>query len=255
MRGIDDLRDAIDETEKRGIAAEYYLHALNYLLPRELFAKEPELFRSDDDGRRTTDYNGCPSNDRTLQIVSERAAALAARLGQRSHRYHWWQDDDLGGDVSCRCEKCRALTPAAQNLIWARAVWQGLRAYDPAAEISLLVYGEQDADIPLQDGVFLEFAPFRRAHDVPLAQGETNRAFRRKLERLLQTYPSNRVEVLEYFLSYDYAGFCRDGDRVRQDAAFYRSCGIERLASFAVFPQKEYVQTHGFDGIYKYFAI
>ncbi len=254
LESLDGLRGVIDALEEKGIVTEYYLHVVGYLLPRVLFAETPALFRMDANGRRVDDYNGCPSNARTLDIIAEQAARLAARLGQRSHRYHLWQDDDLGGDISCRCVACKALTPSKQNLILAQAILRGLRAYDSEAEISLLVYGETDPDIEPQDGIFVEFAPFRRDHGRPMLCGEKNRAYRLRLEGLLKKFPADKIEVLEYFLSYDYAGFCRDG-RVEQDMEYYRSLGIQRLSSFAVFPQEKYVQTHGFDGIYKFFAI
>lgn len=252
LNAIDAMRDTIDALEDAGVRVEYYLHGIGYLLPRDLFAASPSLFRMGEDGRRTAAYNCCVCNERALAVIAENAALLAARLRQRSHRYHIWQDDDLGGDVTCKCEKCRALPPFAQVLRLAQAVLRGLQAYDPQAEVSALVYGEQEADVSLPDGVFLEFAPFRREHGCAITSGERNGVFRRRLEKLMQTLPTRKIEVLEYFLSYDYADFCRDDGRVKEDLAYYRALGVERLATFAVFPQTDYVKTHGFDGIYQY---
>ena len=249
LRAAERLRATEDALEQKGVAVEYYLHAVSWLLPRALSAKEPELFRQNGAGERTADYNCCPSSARALAKLTARTAMLAARLGQRSHRYHIWQDDDLGGDVRCHCKLCESLSSAAQTFAIAQAMLRGLRVYDPLAEISLLVYGQEQADAPLPDGMFVEFAPFRREHGVPLTQGETNRAFVGRLKKLLATYGADRVEVLEYFLSYDYALFCRGRERGRRDVALYRALGVEKLSTFAVFAQKDYLKTHGFAGI------
>ena len=50
-------RRFVDGCRKYGLALEHELHAIEYLLPRELFATEPELFRMDTNGVRTADAN------------------------------------------------------------------------------------------------------------------------------------------------------------------------------------------------------
>lgn len=107
-------RENIKRAESEGITVEYYLHALSYLLPRELFGKDETLFRKDGQGGRNADYNCCASSAAALKIIENRAEMLARKLGQKSHRYHLWTDDDFGGDVKCNCES-KNLSAAAQN--------------------------------------------------------------------------------------------------------------------------------------------
>ncbi len=241
--------------EEAGVRVEYELHAVNYLLPRSLFAQEQTLFRSNEAGERVADYNGCPSSAKALDIVEKNAYALAGRLQQKSHRYHLWTDDDMGGDVRCHCEKCRKMTANEQNLRFYKAILRGLRKYDKQAELSFLLYGQEGFFEPLPKGLFVEFAPFTRRHDIPIEEGETNAGFREIIQGLLSTYGRERVEVLEYFLSYDYAGFCALQTRVQKDIEYYRALGVERLSTFIVCPQPEYLQKENFQGIEKYMQL
>jgi hypothetical protein len=55
------------------------------LLPRELFKKDPTLFRMNDKGERTPDANLCVSCKRGLDIVCENALKYAHLL--RPNRY------------------------------------------------------------------------------------------------------------------------------------------------------------------------
>ncbi len=245
-------RETIESFEAAGTRVEYRLHVLDHLLPRELFAAKKELFRTNEEGKRTDDYNACPSSAEALEIIEKNAEKLARVLRQNSHRYHFWPDDDLGGDIKCRCGKCRSLSAAEQNLIFCAAMLRGIRRYDKHAALSCLVYGEEEWNEAVPEGIFPEYAPFKRRHDLPLLEGKTNEKYRVRFEKLLNRYGAGECEVLEYFLSYDYEGFCRDGTRVEKDVEYYRSLGIKRLTTFAVFPEKEYIKKHGFQGIFKY---
>src|SRR6185436_19899995 len=53
-----------------GLAVEYELHAMGELLPRELFAREPTLFRVDEQGERSPDANLCVHSARALELVA-----------------------------------------------------------------------------------------------------------------------------------------------------------------------------------------
>ena len=43
----------IDKLEKGGVAVEYQLHAVSYLLPRELFKTDPEYFLSNENSKKS----------------------------------------------------------------------------------------------------------------------------------------------------------------------------------------------------------
>ena len=249
---VERQRKAIERFEEAGIRVEYKLHALAYLLPRELFASDSALFRMNEKGERTDDYNACPSSSEALALIERGAERLARLLRQNSHRYHFWPDDDLGGDIGCRCEKCRRLSAAQQNLRFCEAMLRGIRKYDGKAKLSFLVYGEEAFDGEPPEGLFLEYAPFKRRHDLPLAQGEPNASYRARCENLISRWGGEESEILEYFLSYDYAAFCRDGKRTVEDIDYYRSLGVGFLTTFTLFPKKNYVEKHGYKGIMKY---
>ena len=128
---------------------------------------------------------------------------------------------------------------------------RGLRRYDAKATLSFLVYGEEAVGRELPEGLFPEYAPFKRRHDISLAE-EENAAYRARCESLINRCGGEESEILEYFLSYDYAAFCKDGKRTAEDIAYYRSLGVGFLTTFTVFPEKNYVEKHGYEGIMKY---
>lgn len=251
---LDKNRAILNDAEKDGITVEYYLHALNYLLPREYFEKDETAFRKDENGVRTSDYNCCPSSSFSLQIIEERAFLLAKLLKQKSHRYHLWTDDDFGGDVKCNCEKCKNLSASKQNEIIYAAILKGLKKYDSEAKIAYLVYGEEIVEKGDYGGMFLEFAPFKRMHGVGVTD-RLNEGFERRFDNAIKNFSLCDAAVLEYFLSYDYAGFCSDCGRVLSDLKWYKEKGVKEIGSFVVFPEKDYIKKYGFYGIKKYAEI
>ena len=248
---LDANRPLIERAEDRGLTIEYFLHAFGYLLSED-FAGHRENWRQNEDGQRVKDYNCCPSSSE-LNSVEKNAEVLAKRLKQYSHKYHLWTDDDFGKDIICQCEKCRNYSPWQQGLMLYRAMERGIQRYDSEAVLSYLVYGNsvfRDAGIDF-GGFFIEFAPFLRRHDLPLTAKE-NKSYREKIFTLKKNF--THVDVLEYFLSFDYESFCRGEqyERVKEDVGFYKSVGADNVMTFAVFPEKDYVKKHGFAGIEKY---
>jgi len=66
---------------------EYELHATKELLPRAPFEKNPELFRTSDQGQRTPDANCCVHSERALEIICENALAIAKVLRPTTGRF------------------------------------------------------------------------------------------------------------------------------------------------------------------------
>src|SRR2546427_3787245 len=83
----------LEEAEAGGLAREYELHAMSWLLPRERFAEHPEWFRMDRHGERRPDANLCPAHPEALAAVAARAVELAERLPPSTERYYFWPDD------------------------------------------------------------------------------------------------------------------------------------------------------------------
>lgn len=248
-------RELIDKFENAGIAVEQELHSVDWLLPRSLFSCFPQWFRMNESGERVGDWNFCVSNEEALEYVELSAYKYALLLRQTSHNYFLWSDDKR--DMLCHCEKCRHLNGADQNMRIMKSILRGLKRYDPQAKLSFLAYDDSLAlptEKPDKD-MFLEFAPIRRNHLVPIdGDDESNRAIKEMLLRLLKIFPAESARVLEYFL--DVSLFCDwdrnkaaalpfDESRVRRDLEFYRSAGIERTTTFAVFMDDEWRREHG----------
>lgn len=79
---VEGNRALIGRFEKSGIRVEYKLHTLNYLLPRELFASDSALFRMNQRGERTDDYNACPSSAEALALIERAPNGLPAYYGK-----------------------------------------------------------------------------------------------------------------------------------------------------------------------------
>lgn len=243
----------LDRVEARGIRVEHELHALRYLLPRELFETHPEYFRVNEEGNRTALHNACVSSEEGLAIVEERSYELAKILGQKSHRYYWWSDDV--SDAWCHCEACRTMTSSDQNLIFLERVLRGLRRYDAEAELCYLAYHDTltPPTLPIPEGIFLEFAPIKRDLSKPLTD-EVNRSTREAIEALVKVFDPAHAEVLEYWL--DVSLYCRWGkqpiERVpyrpdvwAADFAYYTSLGISKIKTFGAFMDQAYFDRFG----------
>lgn len=224
-----------------GLNIEYEFHALSILLPRNCYKKDKTLFRINQKGRRTNDFNLCPSSQKALQIVEQNAYLLASFLKQRSHRYHFWLDDNLGKPIMCHCKECIKFSLQQQSEKMYEAILKGIRRYDSKAKISYLLYGEENLTAPLNtDDYFIEYAPFYRNHLIPLQEFE-NEFYVNQLKNLLLDYKKQDIEVLEYFLSFDLKKFCMEEERVKKDIYFYHHVlSISSLSTFLVNNQKDH---------------
>ncbi len=250
---INTNRALIDLLENEGVTVDYHLHAVGSFLP-EMTAHNQELFRMNESGKRVNDYNLCPSSTEGLKIVEDGAEKLARALKQRGRSYYFWTDDDMGGSVKCHCKRCEGLSFAQQNAIIYRAILKGIRRYDPNARLSYLIYGEEDNCKNLPDGTFALFAPFKRRHDLPIT-AEENSFYKDAFLKLIEEHGSQNVEVLEYFLSYNYLGFCADDSRVKQDLKFYTGYEPNLITTFTVFPCENYLSESDDRGITNYFLL
>ena len=250
-------RRIIGMLEDAGVAVEYELHALEWLLPRHLFAGNPAMFRMNEEGVRTADCNLCPSSPEALEAVSENAYRLAKILGQKSHRYFFWLDDAV--HAGCSCAKCRAAgyTGADQGILTANAIAAGIKAYDSEGSAAYLAYADARTlpKIRPAGNVFLEFAPMDRNHDRPICDPAEERgaAYCRLLADLLTIFPAESTHILEFWLDNAlYSGYKMPPVKVPfhedvadADAAFYTSLGIRHIKTFASYICEEYHTRHG----------
>lgn len=246
-----------------GVALEYELHTLSWLLPRERFPEHPDWFRMDETGQRTNDFNLCPSSEGAMAELEKRAALLATLLPRYSDRYFFWMDDVAG--KSCHCQKCRELMPSDQAMIVYNRILQGIRRVNPRAVQCYLAYIDVIAPperVRPDEGIFLEYAPICRDSARPLSdpQCEKNRQEERHIDGLLQWFGTAGSQILEYWM--DNSRFCGwklpyvklpfYPDIIRQDAAFYYSKGFETLTSFGCYLGEDYAKEFGPPPVWEY---
>lgn len=244
----------LDELEENGMELEYELHALNWLLPKEILDEHEDWKRVDGEGKRTHKYNFCVSADGVLDYIADRSYHLATQLGQKSHRYNIWMDDIKDG--YCHCDRCKGLSAADQTLMFCHAVLRGLRRYDPEASQSYLAYYdtlETPKTVKPQDGIFLEFAPIER-----WTHGLTHEWD--AVPALVECFGADTAKVLEYWV--DNSLFSKwkkppvkcvlDKEGMKRDLRFYREAGFKDMTSFGLYLGSEYTALHGEFSIKEY---
>lgn len=238
-----------------GLEVEYELHAMKELLPRDLFAKEPTLFRLDADGRRNPDSNGCPHSARALEIIAENAVAIAAKLRPTTGRYFYWGDDGLPW---CACPECRGLGPSEQALLVENRILRALKAVDPRATLAHLAYHDTlppPRKVAPEPGIFLEYAPIHRSYDEPYDRqvDPSRRDGLPMLDANLEVFPAATARVLEYWLDVSlFSHWKRPAvelpwrpDVLAADLATYAARGIRHVSSFAVYVDADYIRRYG----------
>ena len=96
----------LDACAHYGIEVEHELHAIDWLLPRTMFATAPSFFRMNAKGARTPDSNCCPSNPFALEVIACRAVEAARVCRSTTGRYFYWMTDN---GEKCNCPKCLEL--------------------------------------------------------------------------------------------------------------------------------------------------
>jgi hypothetical protein len=225
------------------------------LLPRDLFAKDPSLFRMDDKGDRVPDANCCVSSARALEIVAENALRLARDLPPTTGRYFFWGDD---GRPWCRCPACRGLTESDQALLLENGMVAALRRAEPRASLAHLAYANTLAPpkkLKPAPGVFLEYAPIRRRYDAPYAEqtGPDAQDGLSQLDANLAVFQRETAQVLEYWLDVSrFSGWKRPAvalpwrlDVLRADLEAYAARGIRHVTTFAAWVDADYTRRFG----------
>jgi hypothetical protein len=225
------------------------------LLPRDLFPKDPTLFRANDKKERTPDANLCVHSERALDIVGEHAVALAKSLRPMTGRYFLWGDD---GQPWCRCDKCRELSDSDQALVLENHLWKVLRDQDEKAQLAHLAYSHTLAapkQIRPAQGVFLEYAPINRRYDIPysLQMEPTQPDGLHMLDANLQVFCPETAQVLEYWL--DVSRFSKwtqptvklpwNREVFVADLEAYGSRGIRHITTFAAWVDADYLTRFG----------
>ena len=250
----DEYRALIDYARKRGLEVEYELHAAGYLMPRALFATNPEFFRMNEAGERIADFNFCVSNGEALKLVSKRAALLANALYGSCDNFYFWMDD--GRNTRCHCEKCAPLSQSDQQLTALNAMLKEIKKTRKNAKMAYLAYCDTvvlPEKVAAEEGIFLEYAPFEKY----VAKGEGAEARianeRAMLLPLMEFFGKADAKVLEYW--YDnslFSGwqkppkaFALDREAMERDVEEYKRLGFGSIATFACYLGDDYEALHG----------
>ncbi|MEM7114390.1 MAG: DUF4838 domain-containing protein [Chloroflexota bacterium] len=221
---------------EREMVIEYGGHGLPSLLPRKLFKQMPEAFR-EENGRRTKQYNFCPTNERGLAIVRENARVyFAQRPGYDV--YHVWADDIPGGGW-CSCATCVGYSVSDQLLLATNAVAQVLAEVEPQATISFIAYLDTEAP-PTQveplPNVSLLWAPRTRNYGRSLADPTCPIApyYNETLAKQVDTFGTPGTDATAVFEYYSDAILFKSVLPVmptilQQDLVVYRSLGVQTM--------------------------
>lgn len=256
MLETEEWRHFHSRMEKAGIAVEFEMHALSWILEREKFDTHKEWFRMNEAGERTPEFNCCASNPDVLDYIRERSAELANIFRPDTNKYYFWIDDVA--TAACRCEKCRELSASDQALILYNAIAEGLAAANPSAKLSYLAYF---ATLPVptkvqkRDNVFLEFAPLARDFDVSLFDEtrEKNYSQVKTLPALLDFFGKEDAKVLEYWMDNSlFSGWKRPPKEFHlnpatcaADVEKYKKLGFNSVTSFGCFLGEDYRDLYG----------
>jgi len=245
----------LEQCRALGLQVEYELHAMRELLPRSLFAANPEFFRMNEKGERTPDANFCVHSGRALEIVAENALAMAELLRPTTGRYFYWGDD---AKAWCQCPKCRGLSESDQALVLENYLLAKLRRIDDRAQLAHLAYSntlQPPKQLWPAPGIFLEYAPINRRYDMPyhLQTGPSVKDALDLLDANLEIFDRSSAQVLEYWL--DVSRFSKwrkpavrlpwNADVFEADLGTYGKRGLRHVTSFAVFIDADYVSRHG----------
>lgn len=252
--------------EKAGIAVEYEMHALSWILEREKFAEHPEWFRMNEKGERVPDFNCCVSNENALNYIRERSAQLARIFRPDTHKYYFWIDDVFS--ARCMCDKCRSLSPSDQALILYNAIAEGLQSADPLAKECYLAYCatlEAPRTVIPRKNLFLEFAPFKRDWNIPLFEKSSpqNSDQTKPLPALLELFGKKDAKVLEYWVDNSLFSnwklpplrFELNAQVMEADVKAYRQLGFDSITSFGCFLGENYAELYGDVNLKEYYRI
>lgn len=245
----------LHELITRGIAIEYEMHALSWLLPRELFSTYPDWFRMNEKQERINDFNFCTCNKDALAYISERSAVLAQIFTPTTNRYHFWLDDVA--DSKCHCRECASLSASDCALTAYNAILKGIKTINPYAGQCYLAYHDT-LNVPKrvepEPGIFLEYAPMDRDLNRPIADNmsEKNSGQIKPLDDLLYLFGTKNAKALDYWMDNSYPSgwkkpmksFTLEKEIVKKDIDYYLNKGFETVTSFACYLGEEYYQLY-----------
>lgn len=252
LLATEEYQKKIDYAFSKRLSVGYEFHAASYLLPRSLFGTHPEYFRENENGQRTPDFNFCPSSEEALDLVAARAVELSHRLYRGGNDCYFWLDDVKNS--SCRCAKCRGLSPSDQALTVFNRIITELKKENKNARLAYLAYHDTltpPRTVKPEEGIFPEFAPIDRDFTKPVSA--CGKEYFDNVQTLLSCFGNEKARVLEYWFDNSLFShwkkppkkFTPDNDVIAGDIRQYASLGFDDVASFACFLGEDYEELYG----------
>jgi len=253
----------LEQCDTLGVHVEYEIHAMEDLLPRDLFDKDPSMFRTDEKGQRQRKYNCCVHSENALDVICKNTIDFARLCRPTTGRYFLWIDD---GRFMCRCPKCRDYSDSEQALILENRMLKALRTIEKSASLAHLAYAktlQPPNRITPDPGIFLEYAPIMRDYSIPYEkQGEGYKQNLTMLDANLKVFPRETAQVLEYWTDVSkFSGWKRPfkklpwrPDVFRADVRTYKSKGIRHITAFGCGFDRYYFDRYGIPPIQEYGA-
>ncbi len=155
--------------EELGLRLEVGGHGLSKMLPRELFADKPEIFRmfqpEDFNGRRLNDSNFCVTNHEAREIIKENFREKL-KSADGAYGIHAWADDLPAGGW-CLCPCCRSFSPEDQSMLAMNLLAETARESKSDLRIANIAYHDTmnpGINISPAPECFLLFAPRERCY-------------------------------------------------------------------------------------------
>ncbi len=243
------------ECKKRSIDIEFETHALEEILPRELFDEHPGYFRMDEKGVRQKNFNMCFHSEGAYLELEKSLMEITEWMKPTTHRYFFWTDDNTNS--FCHCDLCAPYTESEQALIYENKLLALLRKKDPSATIAHLAYHntlKAPVKVKPAEGVFLEFAPISRDYTKALSDEQ-----KQDLKDNLLIFPEGTAHILEYWLDASmHSGWDRENlvkvpwnaENCYRDIIFYNVLGIKSITTFGTWMlNNDYISKYGKDDL------
>ncbi|MFZ2658601.1 MAG: DUF4838 domain-containing protein [Victivallales bacterium] len=225
--------------QQLGLHAEAGQHGYRDLLPRNLFAKKPDLFRmrmpDDFGGKRVDDYNSCAVNAEARKIMRRNFLVQAKEaVAEGYHALHLWPDDLPGGGW-CMCPLCRGFGPSDQAMLAMRNLAEAVRGEKLPMRVPMIAYHdtmEPNGNIPPAKENFLLFAPRERCygHGLDDPHCAKNRFYLKALAAWVEKFKGiDDAHTFEYYFDRIlYRGMCPYlPDVIAGDMRTYEKYGME----------------------------
>lgn len=131
----------LPELQKRGIMLDVSEHQGRYFFPRKLFARHPEWFAMDAEGKRFSTGQNCYSNEKGVAVLIENYVKYA-REHPEVDIIGTWPEDGYG---FCQCEGCRQPGVVLQVV---NRIAERIEAVNPVMTVEYLSYTAETSDVP-----------------------------------------------------------------------------------------------------------